>query len=59
MITPICMSGEWKRRNLPNICSCPQCASQREHEAAIEYYRGIFGHEAVHFNPFPDKRRKQ
>ena len=57
MITPICMSGEWKRRNLPNICSCPQCARQREHEAAIEWYRENYGRDAAHFNPFPEREK--
>lgn len=56
MTEPICMAAEWKRRNLPNICSCPQCARQREHEAVIEWYRENYGHEPRRADAWPERQ---
>lgn len=52
---PICIKTLLESHGKPNVCGCPRCREDREREAAIEYYRGDYGREAIRNDPFVER----
>lgn len=39
MLSPICIATLLASKNMPNRCRCPKCIQEKDHQAALDYYR--------------------
>lgn len=54
MLSPICVRNVYESRGQENLCRCPKCREEADHDEAIDYYRRDLPENEM----FPEKTGK-